>query len=155
MGGYFLFPLYYAIFQALEGLAFIVAFRLYRQYYSDEELAPISRVTYDKFDDDDWEGDVTEREYGIGQYSRISGSTVEGRPPVPGNGGYQGSGTGVGKTNGNAVNKQPVIPSELPITNAYSPKEPEQDSQILTPDGEDDSYNMISERQGSNRLQFS
>ena len=52
MGAYFLFPVYYAIFQGLEGIGLIVAFRVYRRYYADLHLAPESRITYNKFDED-------------------------------------------------------------------------------------------------------
>jgi len=52
MGAYFLFPVYYAIFQGAEGLGLIIAFRIYRRYYNDLHLAPQSRVTYEKFDGD-------------------------------------------------------------------------------------------------------
>lgn len=52
MGAYFLFPIYYALFQGLEGLALIIAFRVYRRYTADERLAPTSRVTYDQFAND-------------------------------------------------------------------------------------------------------
>uniref|UniRef100_H2YGH8 Solute carrier family 10 member 1 n=1 Tax=Ciona savignyi TaxID=51511 RepID=H2YGH8_CIOSA len=38
MGAYFLFPLYYALFQGLEGLAMVLAFRMYRRYYADESI---------------------------------------------------------------------------------------------------------------------
>jgi len=51
MGAYFLFPLYYALFQGMEGLIMVFAFRVYRKYYADETLAPAhTRITYDKFD---------------------------------------------------------------------------------------------------------
>uniref|UniRef100_H2YGH7 Sodium bile acid cotransporter n=1 Tax=Ciona savignyi TaxID=51511 RepID=H2YGH7_CIOSA len=53
MGAYFLFPLYYALFQGLEGLAMVLAFRMYRRYYADESIGTAhSRITYDKFDDE-------------------------------------------------------------------------------------------------------
>ena len=52
MGAYFLFPIYYALFQGLEGLGLILAFRAYRRYYADDVIVPTSRITYDKFDDE-------------------------------------------------------------------------------------------------------
>ena len=57
MGAYFLFPIYYALFQGLEGLAMIMIFRAYRRFYADDVMVPTSRITYDKFDEDlDGEG---------------------------------------------------------------------------------------------------
>ena len=53
MGAYFLFPVYYGIFQCLEGLGLVLAFRVYRQmYYDPTHQVAQSRVTYEKFDDD-------------------------------------------------------------------------------------------------------
>ena len=52
MGAYFLFPIYYALFQGFEGVLMILAFRVYRRYTADQRLAPTSRITYDKFDDE-------------------------------------------------------------------------------------------------------
>jgi len=65
MGAYFLFPVYYGIFQSLEGLGLIILFRVYRKlYYDQTHIVAQSRVTYEKFDDDI---DVEHRS-GVGSY---------------------------------------------------------------------------------------
>ncbi|CAK8686530.1 unnamed protein product [Clavelina lepadiformis] len=80
MGAYFLFPIYYALFQALEGIGLILIFRAYRRYYADDVMVPISRITYDKFDED-WEGDGEEAGRSGGRYQTrsISDSSLHGR----------------------------------------------------------------------------
>ncbi|XP_009860863.4 hepatic sodium/bile acid cotransporter-like [Ciona intestinalis] len=116
MGAYFLFPLYYALFQGLEGLAMVLAFRIYRRYYADESIGTAhSRITYDKFDDE-WDPSMhgerfTGSDGGLYQHSS-SEESMYGRMQIGGD--EDGEGAPQRKPNKLHL-KHKFSPGELPI----------------------------------------
>ena len=99
MGAYFLFPIYYALFQGLEGLVMIVAFRAYRRYYADDVMVPTSRITYDKFDEEN-DGEDMPRHHGLYTSSHSSSESFFSK------GGLSGENY-----------KKPEISNSLPLSN--------------------------------------
>jgi len=104
MGAYFLFPIYYALFQGLEGLVMILAFRAYRRYYADDVMVPTSRITYDKFDEEN-DGEDMQRHHGLYTSSPSSNDSFLGK------GGLSGD-----------TYKKPEVPNSLPLTNNSTPE---------------------------------
>ena len=96
MGAYFLFPIYYALFQGLEGLVLIVAFRAHRRYYADDVIVPTSRITYDKFNDEN-DGEDMQRHHDLYASSHSSNDSF------------------YGKGSFKDTHKKPEIPNSLPL----------------------------------------
>lgn len=119
MGGYFLFPVYYVVFQALQGGLFVLLFRMYRKRYADDALAPLSRVTYDKFDSEDGI-DRTGEDFCVrttSDYGNLPGEDFHNLGRTTG---YQISADQANFFNANQENSQVLAPSELPVTSTYS-----------------------------------
>ena len=78
VGGMYMFPLLYALFQAAEAGGFILAYRFYRNKVLHRPEASETDVTYQRFRDDDWDSS-----YGAVTVSDAGGVTLEPRPPEP------------------------------------------------------------------------
>nr|CAB3266097.1 sodium/bile acid cotransporter 4-like [Phallusia mammillata] len=111
MGAYFLFPVYYALFQGLEGLGMIIAFRIYRRYYADESIAPAhTRITYDRFEGG-WGADVDGED--------MMPNRLYQQPSTSGS-----EGSMYGRMANDASSDRALV-SSLPLKHKYSPGEAE------------------------------